>query len=167
MYDVDAHRRPTPQWIFNVAAVGFEPAPLRTGALSQRLRPLGQTVLSMAPNVFKRIGWAQRALKCNLRRSGCLLAVSTETVAQKNAGCHYLARLVNSWTARAGQGRAGQGTAPSCAPPASKCSSRALDSKAECECATMTWCARARRPLFFGWGASVSMHCGKLQGCLV
>ena len=27
-----------------VTAVGFEPTPLRTGALSQRLRPLGQTV---------------------------------------------------------------------------------------------------------------------------
>ena len=32
--------------IGNVTAVGFEPTPLRTGALSQRLRPLGQTVLS-------------------------------------------------------------------------------------------------------------------------
>ena len=28
-----------------VAAVWFEPTPLRTGAWSQRLRPLGQTVL--------------------------------------------------------------------------------------------------------------------------
>ena len=28
-----------------MTAVGFEPTPLRTGALSQRLRPLGQTVL--------------------------------------------------------------------------------------------------------------------------
>ncbi len=28
----------------SVTAVGFEPTPLRTGALSQRLRPLGQTV---------------------------------------------------------------------------------------------------------------------------
>ena len=28
-----------------LTAVGFEPTPLRTGALSQRLRPLGQTVL--------------------------------------------------------------------------------------------------------------------------
>ena len=27
-----------------MTAVGFEPTPLRTGALSQRLRPLGQTV---------------------------------------------------------------------------------------------------------------------------
>ena len=27
-----------------VTAVGFEPTPFRTGALSQRLRPLGQTV---------------------------------------------------------------------------------------------------------------------------
>ena len=31
-----------------VTAVGFEPTPLRTGALSQRLRPLGQTVLTCA-----------------------------------------------------------------------------------------------------------------------
>ena len=28
-----------------MTAVGFEPTPFRTGALSQRLRPLGQTVL--------------------------------------------------------------------------------------------------------------------------
>ena len=28
-----------------LTAVGFEPTPFRTGALSQRLRPLGQTVL--------------------------------------------------------------------------------------------------------------------------
>ena len=31
-----------------MTAVGFEPTPLRTGALSQRLRPLGQTVLAQA-----------------------------------------------------------------------------------------------------------------------
>jgi hypothetical protein len=31
-----------------MTAVGFEPTPLRTGALSQRLRLLGQTVLSKA-----------------------------------------------------------------------------------------------------------------------
>ena len=31
-----------------MTAVGFEPMPLRTGALSQRLRPLGQTVLGQA-----------------------------------------------------------------------------------------------------------------------
>ena len=29
-----------------MTAVGFEPTPLRTGAWSQRLRPLGQTVLT-------------------------------------------------------------------------------------------------------------------------
>ena len=29
-----------------MTAVGFEPTPLRTGALSRRLRPLGQTVLA-------------------------------------------------------------------------------------------------------------------------
>ena len=28
-----------------MSAVGFEPTPLRTGALSQRLRPLGETVV--------------------------------------------------------------------------------------------------------------------------
>ena len=30
---------------FRLTAVGFEPTPLRTGAWSQRLRPLGQTVM--------------------------------------------------------------------------------------------------------------------------
>ena len=35
-----------PQWAQQrLTAVGFEPTPLRTGALSQRLRPLGQTVM--------------------------------------------------------------------------------------------------------------------------
>ena len=29
-----------------MTAVGFEPTPLRTGAWSQRLRPLGQTVMT-------------------------------------------------------------------------------------------------------------------------
>ena len=37
------------KWINEMTAVGFEPTPLRTGALSQRLRPLGQTVLSIHP----------------------------------------------------------------------------------------------------------------------
>ena len=32
-----------------MTAVGFEPTPLRTGALSQHLRPLGQTVLLAVP----------------------------------------------------------------------------------------------------------------------
>ena len=38
-----------------MTAVGFEPTPLRTGALSQRLRPLGQTVLpsgNLLPRLF-------------------------------------------------------------------------------------------------------------------
>ncbi len=32
-----------------MTAVGFEPTPFRTGALSQRLRPLGQTVMALKP----------------------------------------------------------------------------------------------------------------------
>ena len=36
-----------------MTAVGFEPTPLRTGALSQRLRPLGQTVLPAVPRPIK------------------------------------------------------------------------------------------------------------------
>jgi hypothetical protein len=31
----------------HVTPVGFEPTPFRTGALSQRLRPLGQSVLTV------------------------------------------------------------------------------------------------------------------------
>ena len=39
-----------------VTPVGFEPTPLRTGALSQRLRPLGQSVLALvAPHFLIRI----------------------------------------------------------------------------------------------------------------
>ena len=35
-------------WDLKMTAVGFEPTPFRTGAWSQRLRPLGQTVSAMA-----------------------------------------------------------------------------------------------------------------------
>ena len=35
-----------------LTAVGFEPTPLRTGAWSQRLRPLGQTVLEASKSYF-------------------------------------------------------------------------------------------------------------------
>ena len=41
----------------NVTAVGFEPTPLRTGALSQRLRPLGQTVLPVVCVVGFAVCW--------------------------------------------------------------------------------------------------------------
>ena len=37
-------RTPAQQSRNAMTAVGFEPTPFRTGALSQRLRPLGQTV---------------------------------------------------------------------------------------------------------------------------
>ena len=35
-----------------VTAVGFEPTPLRNGALSHRLRPLGQTVMFLVAPSF-------------------------------------------------------------------------------------------------------------------
>ena len=41
----------SPEPFEELTAVGFEPTPLRTGALSQRLRPLGQTVLSEVQTV--------------------------------------------------------------------------------------------------------------------
>ena len=43
---VDGWLRPQPPNMARMTAVGFEPTPLRTGAWSQRLRPLGQTVLT-------------------------------------------------------------------------------------------------------------------------
>ena len=45
-----------PEWAsvrIELTAVGFEPAPFRNGALSHRLRPLGQTVLV---EWFKQVG---------------------------------------------------------------------------------------------------------------
>ena len=39
-----------------VTAVGFEPTPLQTGALTQRLRQLGQTVLSNPNNTIVSFG---------------------------------------------------------------------------------------------------------------
>ena len=44
---------PRPHACANLTAVGFEPTPFRNGALSHRLRPLGQTVLV---EWFKQVG---------------------------------------------------------------------------------------------------------------
>ena len=49
-----------------VTAVGFEPTPLRTGALSQRLRPLGQTVLF----AFDAILWMRAMTYAGHRATG-------------------------------------------------------------------------------------------------
>ena len=48
-----------------MTAVGFEPTPLRTGAWSQRLRPLGQTVAVVfwAPNAASIAQLAEHALR--------------------------------------------------------------------------------------------------------
>ena len=46
------HGRSEQPWGAIVTAVGFEPTPLRTGAWSQRLRPLGQTVLPKCSALF-------------------------------------------------------------------------------------------------------------------
>ena len=51
-----------------VTAVGFEPTPLRTGALSQRLRPLGQTVM-LTKHPSKGINLETEMTS---RRAGCL-----------------------------------------------------------------------------------------------
>ena len=49
-----------------VTAVGFEPTPFRNGALSHRLRPLGQTVLSGGQSDLGKGG----SLKSPTRRRG-------------------------------------------------------------------------------------------------
>ena len=48
-----------------MTAVGFEPTPLRTGALSQRLRPLGQTVLfKVSRHDWPSLGVSKRSVCC-------------------------------------------------------------------------------------------------------
>ena len=51
-----------------VTPVGFEPTPFRTGALSQRLRPLGQSVMAAAPTAMQHVLHAamkeERGMKC-------------------------------------------------------------------------------------------------------
>ena len=71
-----------------MTAVGFEPTPLRTGALSQRLRPLGQTVLGIA-----RLAAASRAF---LRATLCWGV-------QAYSFWFPLKRGVMMWRGRAGQ----------------------------------------------------------------
>ena len=44
---ISHHLRVKPH--LELTAVGFKPTPFRTGALSQRLRPLGQTVMALKP----------------------------------------------------------------------------------------------------------------------
>ena len=69
---------------YQMTAVGFEPTPLRTGAWSQRLRPLGQTVSgagwALEPVAQVRVGfvlrvWRGAGLACCARgqlvRCGC------------------------------------------------------------------------------------------------
>ena len=52
-----------------MTAVGFEPTPLRTGALSQRLRPLGQTVYCLSrDSCFAHFVWL---LQYCVRPRGC------------------------------------------------------------------------------------------------
>ncbi len=65
---------------YQMTAVGFEPTPLRTGAWSQRLRPLGQTVSgagwALEPVAQVRVGfvlrvWRGAGLACCARGSLC------------------------------------------------------------------------------------------------
>ena len=52
--------------IAEMTAVGFEPTPLRTGALSQRLRPLGQTVLPPQEGLRQPHASARSPFLCHL-----------------------------------------------------------------------------------------------------
>ena len=55
--------------------VGFEPTPLRTGALSQRLRPLGQSVLPRTN--LPRLAFTTRAAALKLQASSWAYAYAT------------------------------------------------------------------------------------------
>ena len=68
-----------------MTAVGFEPTPLRTGAWSQRLRPLGQTVLVLeVGRVLKlrrrerrrRARSGERGRRCSTTSAICVQGVS-------------------------------------------------------------------------------------------
>ena len=51
-----------------MTAVGFEPTPLRNGALSHRLRPLGQTVLT-TPGLLNSGASYERTVHFAIRRN--------------------------------------------------------------------------------------------------
>jgi hypothetical protein len=57
-----------------MTAVGFEPTPLRNGASSHRLRPLGKTVLTVSN------GWAASSNECvmHLLSYTCCMSVNLE-----------------------------------------------------------------------------------------
>ena len=66
--------------LLHVTAVGFEPTPLRTGAWSQRLRPLGQTVILKSPKgyypYFCLFFWPP--LLSSLRREHCMFTSTSD-----------------------------------------------------------------------------------------
>ena len=74
------HSRIAPKRNTEVTAVGFEPTPLRTGALSQRLRPLGQTVIIQ----FE---------KKKLIRSSCCEQILHARLRQASATATYISAL--------------------------------------------------------------------------
>ena len=63
-----------------MTAVGFEPTPFRTGALSQRLRPLGQTVLGL--HLLVHIAVPSHRRMHSVRRAGHKLRIAC------NPCCH-------------------------------------------------------------------------------
>ena len=71
----DMHLHPS-----QMTAVGFEPTPLRTGAWSQRLRPLGQTVILKSPKgyypYFCLFFWPP--LLSSLRREHCMFTSTSD-----------------------------------------------------------------------------------------
>ena len=84
-----------PQWAQQrLTAVGFEPTPLRTGALSQRRRPLGQTVM---------LGMLGRHLSQDINLETGMtsrIAGSGWVCAQLSDGARQYARCANLITTR-------------------------------------------------------------------
>ena len=74
-----------------VTAVGFEPTPLRTGVWSQRLRPLGQTVLKLSQEGTE-VMWPRVSL---IRTSSLLRTVSCHCL--KSDSCGVRTHALADW----------------------------------------------------------------------
>ena len=72
-----------------LTGVGFEPTPFRTGALSQRLRPLGQTVLRRLTRV---VSLLVSMLSLVVAAAGAGVATATADVSMFCVVCAWMGR---------------------------------------------------------------------------
>ena len=80
-----------------MTAVGFEPTPFRTGAFSQRLRPLRQIVL-LVVGVFARLRSRPRSLSLGVAFSFSIYRLLFSLSLSLSQGCGPMVERSTLWT---------------------------------------------------------------------